>query len=162
MIFNLSEIEPRGYPSVSLPDELTVKLEQRFDKSNEPNILIIDDVIGSGQTLQAIAETMTNIVSNANAEPISDSEYYSRFPKNYRSYGLPTYSAATWLVYEKTNRQTNLGNRIISPITSALEYKGENGKAAVNSISTLLRSGDKEDQVRLAYAEKYSLKLRDL
>jgi len=121
-----------------------------------PCIAVIDDVIGSGLTLQKIVETMTNSVIDANSVASDDSNY-SKFPFKSLDYGLPTYTASTWLLYDRTNRQSSLGKRIELPITSALTYRGLAGKVAVNSISTLLRSGDKEDRIREAYANKYSL-----
>lgn len=147
---------PQGYPVVTLPPDLLGILEQRFCKKAEPVIALIDDVIGSGFTLQKIAETMTNSVIDANTETINDDFSYSKFPYQSTDYGLPIYSASAWLLYDRTNRQTSLGKRIESPITYALTYKGLAGKVAVNSISTLLRPGNKENRIREAYASKYS------
>ncbi len=147
---------PQDYPEISLPKGLEQRLQKRLDKSETLNVLVVDDVIGSGKTLEAVTLNMSDVVTNANQEPITDFEYYSRFRDRYISYGLPTYFAATWLIYASTLKYESYGSRIKSSPIAALVYKGENGKAPVNSMSTLLSPGTKEDRVRAAYGAKYS------
>lgn len=148
----------RDVPSVQLPEQFRALIIPAVINT----ICIIDDVIGSGGTVGKVAESINSAVIDANAKPLPENEWWRSRPEYPpASYRLPNICAAAWLYYQNAYDIAGRG-RAVTPVIRAVEYIGSGGKPAINSLSTLIRPGTKEDGIRLSYARKYSQEPEEL
>lgn len=142
-IYDLFDMENAVY----LNCKRTMRRKGVFDISIDPsalpenfrggNVLIIDDVIASGQTIQAVAEKVR------------------------KKYGRANITAATWFFVEpsvKENRESPSGIEGIDLTIASFALRG-NGmrRPPINSLSCFIREGEnpKYGEVKARFIEKY-------
>jgi hypoxanthine-guanine phosphoribosyltransferase len=105
--------------------ELSKGIRDAFDWPNYETVVVVDDVIASGMTLNAIKKRL---------------EYAP-----YRKYN---FVGISWFCRDPTAVEG------YKNIYSVIQYKSTEGYPALNSISTLLRNDKKGGEVREAYKKK--------
>lgn len=131
--------------SVSLPTQRTMIRNGEFDLTvnyfplaqniNTGTVLIIDDVVASGQTAQSIA-----------------AELKKRFPSI-------RCVLATWLFVMPTrpeNKNSDSGIRDIDQTLSSIVLKGNlTSRPPINSLSCFIRSEDQYEEMKVNFLKKY-------
>lgn len=110
--------------SVDLPDELP---------HNFSRILVVDDVVASGQTARAIACALARKLGN-----------------------LPPVNLACWLMLDKQDQYYPAGLPYYQSVYSAYILKGNGvSRPPINSLSCLLSDEGKYETVKKAYLDRY-------
>lgn len=134
-----------NYQGIFLPTKRTKtdsgKFKLEVDYSPLPQelksgrIFIVDDVVASGQTASKVSRDIKSIFPDINCR------------------------LATWLLIkpsESSNKRSMSGVEGIDETYVTIALKGNYmGRPPINSVSCFLRSGEKYDQVKTAFIEKY-------
>lgn len=107
---------------------LPKKLIKNTQNRNYSSLLVIDDVCATGETIQTIRSGLLYELDS----PLPPLAWYAIF----------------WLNYIKSDTSGFTAN-------AAVNYKGEKGRVALNSLSTLISEGEKGRIVSINYAQKY-------
>ncbi len=131
-----------SFTSVRIPE----KLIKTAKTGKIKNILTIDDVVSTGETVNAIRENTENMATVLDEK---DYDPYMRFSKP-RIVSQPQieWSVACWL--RQQSAKTDGFNSY-----SSVVYRRRDGKVPTNSLSTLLSETQKGNSVRNNYARKY-------
>ena len=143
---NTSRTWTGNRPQISetnIPQDLIIKLNEGAIKA----VWIIDDVVASGETIQAIAgDIKYELTDMQPADP--DYDQSIRFSSSQGKTSKYSQVVFTWL---KQKSAMTTGFEIYAPST----YSRRSGKVPVNSISTLLMDDQKGKTVKDLYAQKY-------
>jgi hypothetical protein len=108
---------------------------------NKQDIIVIDDVIVTGSTLNAIRETITEQSFKEALPQFFASSLFTLSPQKTRRYG---------------NNGKPAGIFGYNTILTAALYEGESGTPPLNTISTFIGSSPKSKEVIQRYASKYA------
>lgn len=141
---------PRAIPAIILPEVLIESLRQRIYDT----ILVVDDVIVTGETLKAVQQKIYLETDEVNYEKYNQSLRFSWSEVEINRLPLSWY-AASWLTSAKPKTQATTLSEYQQVLT-CLYYKGERGQTPVNSLSTWVLDEIKGQKVLEAYAKKYA------
>ena len=137
-------------PYVNIPKQMLANLSNGDTK----NILILDDVIVTGSTLDAIRSKVYELTDIVDYSDYNQSLRFAPTTTTTKRLPIKWYAGALMINARPNDQENNLNNfeKIFTPIY----YKGQNGQTPVNSISTWVFDKEKGDLVLSRYAEKYS------
>lgn len=126
--------------NVTIPESLLQQIESRVVN----RLVIVDDVVASGLTVNTLQEEVTAAVTTWDYSDYDQGLRFS-FPK---AVAPPLeFSVVCWLLQQSA--------RADLPVASAANYTKKNGKAALNSLSTWMGQTPKSQTVTKEYAGKY-------
>ncbi len=141
---------PGTPPIIVLTQSLVDSLKQRTYNT----ILVVDDVIVTGETLKAVQNQICFETDEVNDTEYNQSLRFSWSEVELKRLPLNWY-AASWLTSAKPKTQKPTLSEYRRVLTG-LYYKGEKGLTPVNSISTWVFDETKGQQILEAYAQKYA------